>query len=107
MKSGGILPRVDQNQAGPATVSCARLEEGSDRTAVGLLDLQPATMDSPEQVSNEFRRKLRGEERSRREQLLDSSKIATGFKFRAPLLSPLIQRGFFTASRSMVRTRAK
>jgi hypothetical protein len=55
-------------------------------------------MDSPEQVSNEFRRKLRGKERSRREQLFDSSKVATDYKFRAPLLSPLIQRGFFTAS---------
>ncbi len=55
-------------------------------------------MDSTEQVSNEFRRKLRGEERSRREQLFDSSKVATDYKFRAPLLSPLIQRGFFTAS---------
>jgi hypothetical protein len=55
-------------------------------------------MDSPEQVSNEFRRKLRGEEKRRREQLLNSSKIATTYNFRVLLLSPAIQPGFFTAS---------
>jgi hypothetical protein len=55
-------------------------------------------MDSPGQVSNEFRRKLREEGKSKREQLLDSSKIATGYKFSAPQLSPRIQPGFFTAS---------
>jgi hypothetical protein len=59
---------------------------------------RPATMDSPGQVSNEFRRKLREEGKSKREQLLDSSKIATGYKFSAPQLPPRIQPGFFTAS---------
>jgi hypothetical protein len=34
-KSGRVLPRVDQKQARPAAVSCRRLREGSNRTALG------------------------------------------------------------------------
>ena len=46
---GGVLPRVDQKQTGPAAVSCARFGEGADGDAVALPCLQPATPDSPAQ----------------------------------------------------------
>jgi hypothetical protein len=50
-QSGGVLPRVDQKQAGPAAVSCARLGESSDGDVVGLPDLQFAAVDSSPQAA--------------------------------------------------------
>ena len=44
-ESGGILPRMDQEQVGPAAVSRAGVGEGANGNAVGLPHLQLAELD--------------------------------------------------------------
>ncbi len=52
-KSGGVLPRVDQEQAGPAAVPRTRSGESAERDALGLPHVQLATVDSFEQTTDD------------------------------------------------------
>src|SRR6266852_1589875 len=97
-KSGGVLPRVDQEQAGSAAVPRTPPGESSDRTALGLPDLQLATVDSSKQVASVSCRKLNEASNPTGRQPDFSKNLASRtIKSRTDLLA-LLPSGFFTAS---------
>ena len=85
---GGVLPRMDKKQTGPAAISRARLGEGADGDAVGLPHLQLAELD-PAEKTRSRRRLKKAEKQSHR----DPPKRST--KTRA--LTPLLRTGWVSS----------